>query len=109
MLSPKLRHRVTLAGLTQTRDQWGGVVETWQPLVANLPAEIVPLSGREFIAAQATQAGVTTRITIRYRGGVAPAMRIEHDGDIYNIKAVLPDPTLRRHLTLMCEMGVRNG
>jgi len=30
-------------------------------------------------------------------------MRITHDGNTYNIKAVLPDPTARRHLTLMCE------
>lgn len=109
MLAPKLRHRVTLSSLTQTRDEWGGVVEGWAPLVSNLPAEIVPLSGREFVAAQAVQAGVTTRITIRYRGGVLPAMRIQHEGAIYNIKAVLPDPTLRRHLTLMCETGVNDG
>lgn len=108
MLAPKLRHRVTLSSLTQTRDEWGGVIESWQPLVSGLPAEIVPLSGREFVAAQAVQAGVTTRITIRYRGGVLPSMRVEHGSDIYNIKSALPDPTLRRHLTLMCETGVNN-
>jgi hypothetical protein len=32
-----------------------------------------------------------------------------HDGLAYNIKAVLPDPTLRRYLTLMCESGVNDG
>lgn len=109
MIGPKLRHRVTIASLVQSRDEFGGVVETWQPLVINLPAEIVPLSGREFVAAQAVKAGVTTRITIRHRGGITAAMRVEHGADIYNIRAVLPDQTLRRHLTLMCETGVNHG
>ena len=71
--------------------------------MAIVPAEVWPLSGREYIAAQAEQAGVTTRITIRYQAGIEPAMRVLHDGKAYNIRAVLPDPTLRRHLTLMCE------
>lgn len=109
MQAGKLRHRITIAERVQSRDSIGGVVETWQPLVSNLPAEIVPLSGREYVAAQATQAGVTTRITIRHRGGITSAMRIEHGADIYNIRAVLPDPTLSRHLTLMCETGGNDG
>lgn len=104
----KLRHRVVIKQLAMARDGIGGVVESWAEL-ATVWADIVPLSGREFIAAQAAQAGVTARITIRYREGITAAMRIEHGADIYNIKAVLPDPTLRGHLTLMCEMGVNHG
>ena len=107
-LAHRLRHRVTIEQLATTRDELGGVVESWGP-VAIVPAEVYPLSGREFVAAQATQAGVTTKITIRYQGGIEPAMRVTHDGMTYNIRAVLPDPTLRRHLTLMCETGVNNG
>ena len=107
-LAHRLRHRVTIEQLATTRDELGGVVESWAT-VTIVPAEVWPLSGREFVAAQATQAGVTTRITIRYQAGIEPAMRVTHDGAIYNIRAVLPDPTLRRHLTLMCETGVNNG
>ena len=107
-LAHRLRHRVTIEQLATTRDEFGGVVESWGT-VAIVPAEVWPLSGREFVAAQAEQAGVTTRITIRYQAGIEPAMRVTHDGKTYNIRAVLPDPTLRRHLTLMCETGVNNG
>ncbi len=107
-IAHRLRHRVTIEQRTQTRDEWGGVVESWDT-VTIVPAEVYPLSGREFVAAQATQADVTTKITIRYQAGIEPAMRVTHDGSIYNIRAVLPDPTLRRHLTLMCETGVNNG
>ena len=101
-LAHRLRHRITIERKTAGADAWGQPVETWET-VAIAPAEVWPLSGREYIAAQAEQAGVTTKITIRYQAGIEPAMRITHDGRTYNIRAVLPDPTARRHLTLMCE------
>lgn len=108
-LAQRLRHRVTIEQVTETRDADGGVVTTWAALHSKVPAEIVPLSGREFIAAQAAQAGVNARMTIRYVDGITPKMRVVHGPDIYNIEAVLPDPTLRRHLTLMVSTGVNNG
>ena len=101
-IAHRLRHRITIERKTAGADAWGQPVETWET-VAIAPAEVWPLSGREYIAAQAEQAGVTTKITIRYQAGIEPAMRITHDGRTYNIRAVLPDPTARRHLTLMCE------
>lgn len=107
MLAPRLRHRIKIESITATRDQWGGVIETWGTFLDNVPAEVVPLSGREFIAAQAEQAGVTARITIRDLPSLTEAMRIVFDGEKYNIKTILPDPTARRHLTLMVEKGVR--
>ena len=109
MLAQRLSHRVTIEQVTETRDADGGVVTAWATLHSKVPAEIVPLSGREFVAAQAAQAGITARMTIRYVAGITPKMRVVHGPDIYNIEAVLPDPTLRRHLTLMVSTGVNNG
>ena len=107
-IAHRLRHRVTIEQLATTRDEFGGVVESWGT-VAIVPAEVWPLSGREFIASQAAQAGVNARMTIRYVAGITPKMRVVHGSDIYNIEAVLPDQTLRRHLTLMVSTGVNNG
>jgi SPP1 family predicted phage head-tail adaptor len=104
-LTDRLRHRVTIEALTIIRDEIGGVMEVWTPVHQGVPADIVPLSGREFMAAQATQSLVTARITIRYQPGITPAMRLRHGADTYNIEAVLPDPSARRHLTLMCSTG----
>ena len=106
-LAARLRHRITIEVMTVIRDEIGGVQEVWTPLHASVPADIVPLSGREFIAAQSTQSLVTTRITIRYQPGILPAMRLRHGTSTYNVEAVLPDPTLRRHLTLMCSIDLR--
>jgi SPP1 family predicted phage head-tail adaptor len=109
VLSARLRHRVDIEQYAETRDEFGGVVQTWSAYASDVPAEIVPLSGREFVAAQAMQGSVTTRITVRYDPSINPKMRIKHDGTIYNIRAVLPDPSLRRWLTLMCDTGANDG
>jgi len=108
MTSYRLRHRIDIEQLQTTRDAIGGIVESWSAVFEDVPAEIVPMSGRQFVAAQAVQSGVTTRIMIRFCD-VDPTMRVNHGGVIYNIKAVLPDPTLARHINLMCETGVSYG
>lgn len=104
-----LRHRIDIESLQSTQTSDGIAQEAWLPWLENEPAEIVALSGREFIAAAAAQAGVTHRITVRERPGLLASMRIVHDGQLFNIRAILPDPTLRRHLTIMCESGVNDG
>ena len=66
MLNYKLRQRVTLQSQTLTQDpNTGETTVSWAATVSNEPAEVVPLSGREFIQSGATQAGVDTRMTIR--------------------------------------------
>lgn len=110
MIAPRLRHRVTVQEFAVVQDsETGAVSEQWTDLYEDVPAEIVPMSGREFVAAAAIQAGVNTRITIRYVDVITASMRVVRGSDIYNIRAVLPDPTLARHLTLMCEAGVNEG
>ena len=109
MNAGSLRHRISIDELVTTQDsETGATEETWVE-VCQVWAAINPISGREFIASAAMQDQVNTRITIRWRTGILPEMRARHTDTIYNIRAVLPDPTLRRHITLMCESGVNNG
>lgn len=114
MLAQRLRHRVDLQEKVVTQDSTdGSVVETWETMLEDtaprLPAAIEPLSGREFLAAQAIQAGTTTRVTIRWRADVDAVKRFVHEGNAYNIRAVLPDSTLRGYLVCLCETGVNDG
>ena len=122
MLAQRLRHRIDIQACTFTQDEnTGAKVPVWESIFVEildgipvgtgelLPAEIVPLSGREFLAADALQAGVDTRITVPYHPGIVALQRVLHEGDVYDIRAVLPDKTLRRHITLMCLKGVNNG
>ncbi len=114
MLSQSLRHRVDVQALVTTQDEeTGAMSEDWESILESgedlLAASIAPITGREFLAAQSTQASVSTRITIRHRPDLKPSMRVVHQGDFYNIRAILPDPTLRGHIVLMCESGLNAG
>ena len=110
MRAGKLRHRIQLQEFTTTVDPDTGYRDKAWADVAALWAEFAPLSGREFIAAAATQSAVTARITIRHRAGVTNNHRILHGGAVYNIEVVLPDAESgKEHLTLMCSTGVNDG
>jgi SPP1 family predicted phage head-tail adaptor len=110
MLTHKLRHRITLQSQVQAQDPTTGeVTVTWQDWLADEPAEVVPLSGREFLASGANQSGVDTRMTVRWRSGLDTTMRVVFDGQNYRLTAVLPDPSNRRWLTLMAQRGVNDG
>ena len=106
----KLRHRVTLQRNDETQDtDTGAMLQAWVD-VATVLASVEPLSGREFVAAQAVQSNVSVRIVVRYRAGITPAMRLIHAGQIHNIAGVLPDQDSgREYLTLMCGQGENNG
>lgn len=97
-----LRHRVTIQQLTTTYNEYNEPVQTWSD-VAAVYAAVEPLSGREFFAAEQTQARVNTRIIIRYRAGIMPTMRVAWGARIYNIRAVIDTEGRHEELQLMCE------
>jgi SPP1 family predicted phage head-tail adaptor len=95
---------VTVQGQVQTQDPSTlAVAVTWADVIVDEPAEFVPLSGREFVQANAVAAEIDARCTIRWRSDVSPTMRVVFDGGVYEIAAVLPDPSARRWLTLMVQ------
>ena len=107
----RLRHRITIDEPTETQDAiTGAVTVTWAPLWESVPAEIVPRSGREFLAAQQLQAEVTTAITFRFRCGLTPKLRIRHGARIYNISALVPDPDAgTEYIVAACAEGANEG
>jgi len=100
----KLRHRVALETFQSGQDPDTGVLtDGWLQLATGVWAAIEPLSGREFVAAQAQQGTITTRITIAQRDDLNPKMRVRHGDVVYDVHAVLPDPDSGREwVTLMC-------
>ena len=110
MQAGKLRHRITLQKPVKTQSaSTGAVINTWED-VAVLWADVVDLSAREFIAAQAAQSEITTRITVRHRDDVTSKHRILFGGRVYNIHGALADDKSgREYLTLPCSQGVNDG
>lgn len=111
MQAGRLRHRVTIEELLIGQDSDGAVDEAWTAIGSPVSAEILPLSGREMVAAAAMQSKVATRIVIRYRPEFTlrpRPLRAVHRDTIYSIEAVIPDnESGRQWLTLQCSSGVR--
>lgn len=112
METGKLRHLVTFQVPIVEIDSNGDATESWTDAFDSqqISAAIEPLSGRELVAAQQVHSRVTTRITVRYRPGILPEMRVVHRGIYYNIEAVVPDDQSGfRHATLLCYSGTNEG
>ena len=102
MIIGKLRHRITIQSLSATQDATTGEqLETWATYLADVPAMVVPISGKEYLSASAEQAGITARVTVRYDSGITSAMRIVFDGRTYKIRDQFPDETARGYIVLM--------
>ncbi len=111
MQAGRLDQRVTIERFDSVRDSNGDVIQNpntgevsyaWVP-VATVWAAVEPLNGREFIAAQAVQSEVTTRIRVRYRLNFEPADRINHEGTLYDIQSIINPRSGNRELVLMCK------
>jgi len=101
MNAGKLRHRVTIQQLVATDDGYGGITETWQD-VATVWAAVEPLRGTERYRAQQVQAELSHKVTIRYRPGIKPDMRLKYGDRILEIEAVIDVEERHRWLELLC-------
>lgn len=107
----RLRDRITIEQRADVQDATtGAMVPTWTVFADGVPAEIQDVSVREFVAGQALQSAVTTRITIRRMEGLTADMRIRHGDRIYNPQGFLADKESGRvYLTIPCSEGVNDG
>ena len=97
----KLRHRVTIQRLEEVDDGYGGVEEKWQN-VATVWASVEPLRGNERYTAQQVQAELTHKVTIRYRAGIKPQMRLVYGNRILEIEAVIDVEERHKWIELLC-------
>ena len=96
-----LNHRIDIEQRAAGEDELGQPVETWT-LVAAVWADVRHLSGVSAIKAGADVSLVQASIRIRHRSGINDGMRVTHDGQQYDIRAVLPDGK-RQYLDLVCQ------
>ena len=111
MLAPKLRHRITIERMVETQDpNTGAITEAWTVFEGDVPADVLPMSSGEVLKAGAAQSTARYRFVIRYLPGLVGKMRVVHEGLYFNIIGEpIPDATLRRHMTLVAEAGLRDG
>lgn len=96
------RHRITIQEFVEEVDEYGTPIGSgWQD-VMTVWASVEPIRGCEYIEVQNTQAELTTRIRMRYRPGITPAMRVVYQRRIFDIQSVIDINEQHTHLELMC-------
>jgi SPP1 family predicted phage head-tail adaptor len=105
MKAGQLRERIIIDEPSTGQDEAGQpdggstpVLECW--------ADVEDISGREFIAGNATINSANTRMYVRWRETpiIKPTMRVTHKGIRYNIESVLGKDKIG--LTLMCKLMI---
>ncbi|TNH06633.1 phage head closure protein [Testudinibacter sp. TR-2022] len=107
----KLRHRITLQQQITQLNSYGGTITDWQD-VATAWAEVKPLSGREYFAAEQVQSEITTQIWLRYRPDIQPTMRVKWGDRTFEVISVINHNERNTALQLMCKErinGQRHG
>jgi len=101
-LMSRLSKRATILRSVEASGEYGGPVETWEP-VCDVWAAVEPLRGQEYFTAGREGANVTTRIRIRYREAINRTMIVRCDGIDFEILSII-DPEFRhREMQLMCK------
>ena len=101
----KMRYRVKLQSPTNTTDAGGGISQVWA-LVANMWADIKPVTGTESFRQGQVQESTTHEVIIRYRSDIYTKYRILFGTRAFNIKHIKNVEERNRYLILTCVEGV---
>lgn len=100
----KLRHIITIERETSTSDGAGGSTITWSA-VATPRAFIKPMSGGERLQAMRLESTVTHRIFIRYRDDLLTSDRINFNGRLMQIRALINLEERNRWIEIYADEG----
>lgn len=119
MRAGDLRRRIQFQQRVVTLDTSGQQIANWIDVLTNVPANIEPLSGRELIAAQAVNAEVSHRITVRYHPALAnpvttASMRVIYQAAAgvtryFNLASAMNSDERNRTIEIMANEGLNQG
>jgi SPP1 family predicted phage head-tail adaptor len=98
----RLARRLALEAPFDATDDIGGASRSWV-VVAPLWGEIERLRGETRLAADRLEQAITHRVTLRWRAGVTPQMRLRLGARVFVICAARDPDESRRRLVLDCE------
>lgn len=113
MRANELRHSITIQSKSKERGAEGGPSIAWVA-DATIRAKIVPVSGRERLAAQANRAEISHIVSIRYQAQFSnpvdmAARRILYGSRILNIASARDVDERHFEIEITCTEGVNDG
>ena len=98
-----MRNIINIKQRAEIYNSFGELVDNWQTVYPNIWASKEPLLGREYFSAEATQSQVEVKFRTYYFDGVKNEMRIECDGEIFEILSAINVKSLNRELLMYCK------
>lgn len=111
----RLKHRVRIEQRAQVPGDFGQPVDSWTPVLPTLYAEVLPISGRERLAAYAVQGSHTHTVLVRWHqlldvpSHQAARWRIVHGTRYYNVRSANALSGGRQWLVFDVEEGGAHG
>lgn len=102
MESGKLRERITIESITETRGAQGDPINTYATFLSAW-AEVTPLNGSEVFYGDRVEAIHDHAVKMRFRPGINPTMQVIHDGKTLNILSVKDFKDRHRTTLLLCK------
>jgi len=103
-----LRKKITIQSVTESKDSYGQPIEAWSTYAIRY-ADVVPTSGREYVAAQQRYAEEITLLRIRYDSttkDITPKMRVKYGTRTLNIESAINEQELNKHIQILCREQV---
>jgi SPP1 family predicted phage head-tail adaptor len=100
----ELRHKIDIERAQLISDGIGGSTKTWAS-IGTPWAKIKPMRGGERLQAMRIEATISHVITIRYKSGYLPSDRVNYNGRIMQIRAVINIDERNKWIELYCDEG----
>ncbi|MCL2665722.1 MAG: phage head closure protein [Defluviitaleaceae bacterium] len=101
----RYRHRITFFMPPADRDDYGAPSADWKRS-ATVWASKEPLAGRELYAAMSAETKIETRFRMRWMPGIDETMRLENDGELYDIISAVDADAANIEIVLYCKKVV---
>jgi len=102
MISARMDRKITIQNFTETTNSYGETVQTWTDF-ATVWADVKQQSARETWSAGKISE-VEKTFTIRYMDGITSEMRIQYDGQNYQITGAPREIGRREGLEIMTKV-----
>lgn len=96
----RLRQRIAIMRRTLVDDEQGGYVGTWSAVEADVPAEVLGLTGTEAVRERVLRGIRVYQLTIRWRADLQPKDQLLYGTEDLNIRSAV-DPDGRRERLLI--------
>jgi len=98
----KMRHRVEILRLNETKDSFGEKIGEWIPF-KSIWADIQTKTGREYMADRQVKAEINVEVITRYTADITSKNRIKHNETIYEILSAINVDMKYTTLKLVCK------